>query len=232
MRVISVWGESDDNVIFRNVDIATSVFYKNGGGRKDPLPRFQFKDGFFGASIYSNGMRSRFLLCNKILLHSFYGTDHTPVWCFAVSRMDADDDYPNWKTEIKTHESGYSMQVDIHVPDEVKEIRVDQVHQDAIIVESDMEFWKNLQSEYSTLIAKINFLLDEPQYSKTYKSMLTRIKAVFYPRDNLQQVMTRDEAIKRRIDYPSDHAFFVKVHIAICDIEDRRRHMHVISPIE
>jgi len=236
MRLLSIWGDSDDRVIFKNVDLVTSIYY--GGEQKYSKPRCLFKDGSFGAEIdtcarTSFSGRSRFLVCNKILIHSFYGLDATPVWCFAVSRIDEVDNYPDWNIAITAHESGYSMRVDIHIPDEIKEIRVDHIHLDAMILDSDKEFWEKIQKKYSKLIGKVNDLLDQDHYSENFKNSLRRIKAVFYPRNNLQQVMTRDEAHSRMSGrYPMEPKFHAEVHSAICDVEEKRRQIHVKYPVD
>ena len=125
MKTIVVYGHSDDLIYFRNIDSAEAESEtRQNALRKDRKGRHV---GEFDAdTITFNTIPdyTKFLVCGEFFVHAFYSLDG--IWCFAVSRIEEDDSYPNYPIRVTAHKNGYSMQLEIDVPPD-KKVHVKQL---------------------------------------------------------------------------------------------------------
>lgn len=92
----------------------TAVFY----GASDDLVEVEGVKGEDEFTAPGNGpYMGAFNLGGKIRVHAIYDG----CWSFAVGKVDEDIPLPNWPTRIS--ETGYTMRLEIDVPDDVKVFR-------------------------------------------------------------------------------------------------------------
>ena len=94
----------------------TAIFY----GSSDDLIEIEGVMGGDEFNIIKDGPYiATFNLGGKMRVHALYDG----CWSFAIGQVDEDISLPDWPFRITQHERGYSTQLEIDVPDDVKVFR-------------------------------------------------------------------------------------------------------------
>lgn len=170
MKTLTIHGSSDDLIYFQNVDTAKIDIE----GYEDSNPMGSNK----WAEFYpENGNESRFLICKQILVYVIYPED-TGIWRFSVSKVAENYPYPDWDIRLSIHENGYSMQVEIDIPNNII-IDVRQVSLNGSLILNETMFFNVIRDKHLQFIRKVKKYAMEVHFGKEYVDRWGRVLDTF-----------------------------------------------------